>query len=98
MGIDSSVGPNHVVNLNGTRSQAQHLFFSYQSNGSAGNFTVDYLQVNGTSAIIIQPFNIVITNHPPFGGYFEGSLSGQFKDAMNVTHNLSGTFRVKRTQ
>jgi hypothetical protein len=98
MGIDSSVGPNHVVSLSGTRSQAQRLLFTYQSNGSAGNFTVDYLQVNTTGAIIIQPFNIVITNHPPLGGYFEGSLSGQFKDAMNVTHSLNGTFRVRRTQ
>jgi hypothetical protein len=94
-----TLGTNHI-NIGGYRSQSEHLSFEYASNGAIGTFPALYVNVGsyntGINATLVQPFNIVITNHPQVGGYFEGSFSGQFTDSLNTTHNLNGTFRVKR--
>ncbi|HMK27687.1 MAG TPA: carboxypeptidase-like regulatory domain-containing protein [Chitinophagaceae bacterium] len=95
-----TLGVNHIT-LRGYRSQTENLTLEYASNGAAGTFPVSFFSTGiyfsgGGNSTIIQPFNIVITSHPPVGGYFEGSFSGQFKDVLNVTHNLNGTFRIKR--
>lgn len=91
---------NNNISLRGYRSQPENLTVEYASNGAPGTFPVLNLQTGnyytGYNATLIQPFNIVITNHPPVGGFFEGSFSGQFKDASNVTHNLNGILRIKR--
>jgi hypothetical protein len=95
-----TLGGTNNITISGHRSQSEYLRFEYTSNGAAGTFPAFFLSVSsyttGFNATLVQPFNIVITNHPPMGGYFEGSFSGQFKDALNVTHNLNGIFRVKR--
>lgn len=94
-----TLGTNNIY-IRGYRSQSENLTFEYSSNGAAGTFPATFLSVGtystGFNATLIQPFNVVITNHPPVGGYFEGSFLGQFKDSANATHNLNGTFRVKR--
>jgi hypothetical protein len=88
---------NNNITLRGLRSQTENLTVSYASNGAAGTFPVLNLYVgNYYNITLIQPFNIIITNHPPVGGFFEGSFSGQFKDGSNVIHNINGTFRIKR--
>jgi hypothetical protein len=47
---------------------------------------------------IVQPFNVTLTSFAKTAGeFYEGSFTGQFKDGSNVTHNISCTFRVRRT-
>ena len=47
---------------------------------------------------IVQPLNVTLTSFAKLPGeFYEGSFSGQFKDGSNVTHNISCTFRVRRT-
>ncbi|MGZ8544626.1 MAG: hypothetical protein ACXWV0_04985, partial [Flavisolibacter sp.] len=42
-----------------------------------------------------QPFNVVITNFPTAPGqFYEGSFSGTF--TANVTHTVTGTFRIRK--
>jgi hypothetical protein len=46
----------------------------------------------------IQPFNVTMTSMPQaVGQFYEGSLNGQVKDASNVTHTISCSFRIRRT-
>jgi hypothetical protein len=46
---------------------------------------------------LVQPLNVTITNFPQAAGeFYEGSFSGQFKDASNVTHSITCSFRVRR--
>lgn len=67
---------------------------NYQSIG-AGQYVFLYLKEYGYPTII-SPSEIIITNLPTIGGYYEGSFNTNFKDATNATHNLRGTFKVKR--
>lgn len=54
----------------------------------------NYIQGN----TLIQPFDVIITNFAlNTAEFYEGSFSGQFKDAGNVTHSISATFRVRRS-
>ena len=47
---------------------------------------------------VVQPLNVTFTSFGKSAGeFYEGSFSGQFKDGSNVTHNISCTFRVRRT-
>lgn len=47
---------------------------------------------------VIQPLNVNLTGFATTAGqFYEGSFTGQFKDGSNVTHNISCTFRVRRT-
>lgn len=47
---------------------------------------------------IVQPLNVNLTSFPKNAGeFYEGSFTGQFKDGSNVTHNITCTFRVRRT-
>lgn len=47
---------------------------------------------------VIQPLNVNLTSFATAAGeFYEGSLTGQFKDGSNVTHSISCTFRVRRT-
>jgi hypothetical protein len=53
---------------------------------------------NFNNLTIVQPFNVTITNFPQAAGeFYEGSFTGQFKDASNVTHNVSCSFKVRRS-
>jgi hypothetical protein len=47
---------------------------------------------------VVQPLNVTFTGFAKSAGeFYEGSFTGQFKDGSNVTHNISCTFRVRRT-
>lgn len=99
-GADTIGVVNHLVFIQGYRSQMEHLSFDFDSDGNPGTFPLIYLNVNSYGVVTpIQPCTVSLSQHPAvIGGYFEGSFSGQFKDAQNITHNLSGTLRVKRRQ
>jgi hypothetical protein len=52
---------------------------------------------NYTNLTVVQPFNVTITAFPQtIGDFYVGSFTGQFKDALNVTHNITSSFRVRR--
>ena len=71
--------------------------FSHTTN-TAGTYPLSNMTTqNFGNLTIVQPFNVTVTNFPQSaGGFYEGSFSGQFKDASNVTHTISCTFRVRR--
>jgi hypothetical protein len=47
---------------------------------------------------VVQPLNVNLTGFATSPGqFYEGSFTGQFKDGSNVTHNITCTFRVRRT-
>jgi hypothetical protein len=53
---------------------------------------------NINNPTLVQPFNVTMTNIPQAAGqFYEGNLTGQFKDASNVTHTISCSFRIRRT-
>jgi hypothetical protein len=63
-----------------------------------GTYPVNELTVQGyQNTTIVTPFNIVLTKFPAAAGqFYEGSFTGSFKDTNNVTHNLNGTFKLRR--
>jgi hypothetical protein len=62
-----------------------------------GTYQLDAMNVaDYDSNTLIQPFNVVVDVFPQIGGFYEGSFNGSFKDQLNVTHTLSGTFRIRR--
>lgn len=97
MASDSS-GTNHFTYIQGYRSAAVNCSLGFLNNGVPGAYPIAYLYVNQYGAVtLIAPFNVTISIFPPVPGqYFEGSFSGQFKDALNNTHTISCTFRVRR--
>ncbi|MES2882240.1 MAG: hypothetical protein V4676_08840, partial [Bacteroidota bacterium] len=90
-----------VVNsaLNATSSPAQ-LFFNFNHATKApGSYPIGDLQVRTFKQgnTVIAPFNVNLTVFPQnIGEFYEGNFNGQFKDSLNVTHNLSSTFRIRR--
>lgn len=72
--------------------------FSHSTN-VAGTYPMANMSTqNFGNLTIVQPLNIIITNFPQSAGaFYEGSFSGQFKDASNVTHSVTCTFRLRRS-
>ena len=96
-----------VNNLHGARITGFHsggtadISFVFSNNGVPGIYPMDHLDLQSFSfpnyPTIIQPFNVTLTNFPSSAGaFFEGSFSGEFKDQLNVTHSISGSFRARR--
>jgi len=72
---------------------------------SAGTFPLAKFAVQNfrdSSIILLQPSTITFTNNPQIpGDFYEGSLSAKFTDQWvtgPAVHNLSGSFRIRRTQ
>lgn len=75
------------------------MYFMFDHpNPVAGTYAITNLSTqNFNNLTIVQPLNVVVTNFPQAAGeFYEGSFSGQFKDASNVTHNVTCSFRVRR--
>jgi hypothetical protein len=83
----------------GAKSPNFMYFTFYSTAQSAGNYPVSLMSVqNYSQTTVIQPSNVNITSFATgVGQFYEGSLTGQFKDASNVTHTASCTFRIRRT-
>jgi hypothetical protein len=80
-------------------STGDRLSFKFaHTTNVAGTYPVTNLEVqNYINLTLIQPFNVTITAFPQtVGDFYVGSFSGQFQDASNVTHNITGSFRVRR--
>jgi hypothetical protein len=102
--IDSSVTPsvtNQIVSINSYCAvlNNQIQFFFTDNTLSTGTFPVNYLYLYGYDGgiTLVQPFNVTLTNYPNVGEKYEGSFSGQFIDASNITHSVSCTFNQIRT-
>ncbi len=77
-----------------------HMSFKFDHAGTvAGTYPVTNISTqNFNTLTLVQPFNITITNFPQaVGEFYEGSFTGQFKDGSNITHNVSCSFKVRRT-
>jgi hypothetical protein len=83
----------------GNHNNITDVSFSFQNNRTEGSFPIQYLFVQGFNNVTpVAPFTIILTNYPDAAGdFFEGSFSGQFKDGLNATHTISGTFRIRRS-
>jgi hypothetical protein len=64
----------------------------------AGTYPLTNMTVQAFNNLtVVTPFNVTVTTFPQtVGGFYEGSFNGQFTDASNVTHDISGSFRVRR--
>jgi hypothetical protein len=65
----------------------------------AGTYPVTNMSTqNFNNLTLVQPFNVTVTNFPQaVGDFYEGNFTGQFKDGSNVTHNVSCSFKVRRS-
>jgi len=91
------------VTVIGTWASGYHplndfISFGFSSNGQAGTYPLSNLSFGNTSALLIQPFNVVVTNFPAAGGFYEGSFSGQYNSVQNPvpTHTITCSFRLRR--
>jgi hypothetical protein len=71
------------------------------STPTAGTYPLTWVSVQNinSAATMIAPSNIVFTNFPvTAGNFYEGNLSGSFKDSTNltITHTISGNFRIRK--
>jgi hypothetical protein len=71
--------------------------FSHTANVAGTYPMVNMGTKNFDNLAIVQPLNINLTNFPQSVGlFYQGSFSGQFKDASNITHSITCTFRMRR--
>jgi len=88
-----------TTSINGFNPPSNHFSFTLNHpNMTAASYPVNNLNVqNYSNLTLVQPFNVTFTNFPQVAGeFYEGSLSGQFRDAQNVLHTVSSNFRVRR--
>jgi hypothetical protein len=85
--------------INGNNITNTISFKFDHSNYVTGSYPVVSFSVrNINNPTLVQPFNVTMTNIPQAAGqFYEGNLTGQFKDASNVTHTISCSFRIRRT-
>jgi hypothetical protein len=73
----------------------------YTQGGAVGTFPVMFMTANqyGDSSItLVTPFNVTFTSYGIVGQFIEGSFTGQFREILNNNlHNVSATFRVRRS-
>lgn len=85
--IMGSKNPDHIELIINTTAQAPG---SYQL---ASIIVQNYRQTT-----VVQPLNVSLTKYAKAAGeFYEGSLTGQFRDVSNVAHTITCTFRVRRT-
>jgi hypothetical protein len=96
----SQGGGSSNTYINGVKTSTGDNFafkFAHTAN-VAGTYPLTNMTVQTYNNLtVIQPFNVTITAFPQaIGDFYVGSLTGQFKDGSNVTHNITGSFRVRR--
>jgi len=95
-----SQGGSAITYFSGNKAgTGDHLDFKFShSSNVAGTYPVSNLDVQSYNTLtLVQPFNVTITAFPQtIGDFYVGSFTGQFKDASNVTHNITSSFKVRR--
>jgi hypothetical protein len=73
----------------------------YTQGGAVGTFPVMFMTANqyeDSSITLVTPFNVTFTSYGVVGQFIEGSFTGQFREILNNNlHNVSATFRVRRS-
>lgn len=75
-----------------------HVEFGH-SVEAPGTYAIGALRVQNYQQgnTLLAPSNITFTAFPTsIAGFYEGTLNASFKDASNVTHMVTATFRVRR--
>ena len=96
---DSAGTANDVTTIMGAKSPNYIQFHMNTTAQTPGSYKLTGISVqNYFQTTVVQPLNVNLTSFATSPGqFYEGSFAGQFKDAANVTHNISCTFRVRRT-
>lgn len=92
-----STGTSKGANISGYNAIEQ-IFFQFGDSGNGSTYQLNYLTIK-TSGVttLVQPFTTTIIRYAEsVGEFFEGSFSGQYKDALNVSHTISCSFRVRK--
>jgi len=73
----------------------------YTQGGAVGTFPLMFMTANqyeDSSITLVTPFNITFTTYGSVGQFIEGNFTGQFREKLNNNlHNVSATFRVRRS-
>ncbi|HEU4473030.1 MAG TPA: carboxypeptidase-like regulatory domain-containing protein [Flavisolibacter sp.] len=86
------------ITASGSSNQFIQLVFKSAS-PAAGTYAAQLVSfTNYFNNTIVPPFNIVLTSFPQnIAQFYEGSFSGQFRDAQNVVHTVTnGSFKLRR--
>jgi hypothetical protein len=76
---------------------SDYIQFRFNATGTGTFPMLGIMANNRWAATLIQPFNVVITSYPVSPGQFwEGTFTGQFKEQNNNTHNITGSFRIRK--
>jgi hypothetical protein len=93
--VQTTGGNNHLLAMGNHGND--FILFGFTATAT-GTYPLDQLRVQGlTGTVLIPAVNVTLTAYPQVtGGFFEGSFTGQFQDALNVTHNINCSFRLRR--
>ncbi|MBA2744805.1 MAG: hypothetical protein H0U44_01145 [Flavisolibacter sp.] len=88
---------NTYISGFGITSNNNECTFRFNSTGAVpGTYPLTQIWVNGKTATH-PPISVTITSFPTaIGQFYEGSFSGSFTDAQNVTHTVSCQFRIRK--
>jgi len=94
----NQVGRGSIV-IMGAKSPNVFQFQISVTAQTVGTYPLFWIDVHSYHQnILIQPFNVNLSGYASSAGqFYEGTFTGQFKDGSNVIHNISTTFRVRRT-
>lgn len=98
-GADSAGTASDFTTIMGAKTPNFIQFRINTTAPAAGTYALTVLSVqNYFQTIVVSPLNVNLTSYATSAGqFYQGSFTGQFKDAANVTHSISCTFRVRRT-
>lgn len=92
------------TNIQGSRFNSSgannHIAFNFNhASAAAGTYAIDeFIVQNYNQVVLSTPFNVVITNFPQsVGQFYEGSITGTFTDNLSVSHNVTVSFRIRKT-
>ena len=94
------------TNIQGSRFNStfpgsdNHIAFNFNhASAASGTYAIDEFVVQNYNQVVLStPFNVVITNFPQsVGQFYEGSITGTFTDNLSVSHNVTVSFRIRKT-
>ncbi len=96
---DTVLGPTLTTLISGYGTN-KSLYFEVSFCLSPGTYDINTLQCQNFSNnnITILYSKVTFTKFPlVIGDFYEGTTTSEFKDSVQTTHNITSTFRVKRS-
>jgi hypothetical protein len=92
---------NFFTNLFGRNVQlGNYCYFQFQNpTASVGTYNITSIRVQNYSQnlTIMTPSTVTLTNYPAIvGDFYQGTFVSNFKDSLQVLHNVSGDFKVRK--